>query len=99
MLVIQHDFLSLKHRINAFWSELPSMDGAGTLHPTLMAVDNRYVYQVSGFHHECNMIARLDIDSIYGDGAAWERFEIHGMPSIPPSIFTSANVDEPASFV
>ena len=99
MLKIQHDYLGSKHRINASWSTLPSMDGAETLHPTLMAVKNRYIYQVSGFHDECNMIARLDIDAINADGAAWERFEIYRELSILPSIFPSADVDEPANFV
>ena len=81
MLTITH---GADHRISAHWIQLPNMNGAGALHPTLMVVENRYVYQVSGNHRGLQQIARLDLHTLNTADASWEKYEInHELTKVP----------------
>ena len=55
------------------WVNLPSMEGQGSLHATLLVMQNRYIYQISGCFATDRLICRLDFDNpIKG----WKNYEM-----------------------
>lgn len=46
------------------WFTLPEMKGQGSMHATLISVDQRYVYQIAGSNPHCKNVCRLDLDNL-----------------------------------